>query len=179
MPFSEELKLKVKQRAFFQCCLCKALYVEVHHIVPETEKGPDTEENAAPLCPSCHETYGANPVKRKFIREVRDFWYQLCAKRFKTEGQNNQVLSGLIENAASKADLLNVKDAILADIQKKLESAIERPNTTVNETKTAVASVSTILGPGVSANRKCNHCGTQIGLFIGDQGHCPNCGAVW
>jgi hypothetical protein len=38
---------------------------------------PDELENAAPLCPSCHETYGANPTKRKFLREARDLWYEI------------------------------------------------------------------------------------------------------
>jgi hypothetical protein len=72
VAFSESVKLAVRKRAHFQCCLCKSLGVEVHHIVPQSEDGGDTEENAAPLCPSCHEMYGANPLKRKFITEARD-----------------------------------------------------------------------------------------------------------
>jgi len=59
--------------------------VEVHHIIPESEGGSDTEENAAPLCPSCHETYGANPQKRKFIREARDIWYEICENKLTPE----------------------------------------------------------------------------------------------
>jgi hypothetical protein len=85
MAFSEATKLIAKQKSFFCCCLCRALGVEVHHIIPQAEGGSDEQDNAAPLCPSCHETYGANPTKRKFIREVRDFWYELCAKRYKNE----------------------------------------------------------------------------------------------
>ena len=68
MPFSEALKLSMKRRAHFSCCLCHTLGVEVHHIVPRADGGSDDEDNAAPLCPTCHETYGANPIKRKFIR---------------------------------------------------------------------------------------------------------------
>lgn len=82
MTFSEELKRRVRRRAHFKCCLCHQLGVDIHHIVPQAECGPDTEDNAAPLCPSCHDTYGANPVKRKFIREARDLWYELCNSRF-------------------------------------------------------------------------------------------------
>lgn len=82
MAFSESLKLSVKQKAHFHCCLCHALGVEVHHIIPLAEGGSDEEDNAAPLCPTCHETYGANPEKRKFIRETRDFWYDVCQKRY-------------------------------------------------------------------------------------------------
>ena len=69
VAFTELLKLSVKKRAHFSCCLCHSLGVEVHHIIPQENDGPDTEDNAAPLCPSCHEIYGANRQKRKFIRE--------------------------------------------------------------------------------------------------------------
>ena len=81
MPFSESLKAQVRKKAHLRCCLCKSLGVEVHHIIPESEDGPDRQENAVPLCPSCHETYGANPQKRKFIREARDLWYEICENR--------------------------------------------------------------------------------------------------
>lgn len=80
MAFAESLKLKIKQKAHFRCCLCRELGVEVHHVTTQEEGGPDIESNAAPLCPTCHERYGANPTKRKFIREARDFWYDLCEK---------------------------------------------------------------------------------------------------
>jgi hypothetical protein len=49
------------------------------------EGGPDSEENAAPLCPSCHEVYGGNPHKRKLIRESRDLWFTICEKRYTTD----------------------------------------------------------------------------------------------
>jgi hypothetical protein len=76
------------------CCLCHALGVEAHHIIAEAEGGPDSEENAAPLCPSCHETYGANPDKRKFIRDARDFLYELCDRRYEWNGdQMGQILA--------------------------------------------------------------------------------------
>ena len=80
MSFSEPLKLDVRRRAHFRCCMCRGLGVEVHHIIPQAEGGPDTDYNAAPLCPSCHETYGANPTKRKFVRECRDLWNDLCSQ---------------------------------------------------------------------------------------------------
>ena len=72
VAFSASLKKRVRQKAHYRCCLCQAVLVEVHHIVPQGEGGPDEEDNAAPLCASCHEIYGANPTKRKFIREARD-----------------------------------------------------------------------------------------------------------
>jgi hypothetical protein len=82
VAFSESLKKRVRQKAHYRCCLCQAVLVEVHHIVPQGEGGSDDEDNAAPLCASCHEIYGANPTKRKFVREARDWWYGTCTKRY-------------------------------------------------------------------------------------------------
>lgn len=87
MPFSEAVKLEVKRRAHFMCCLCHSIGVEVHHIIPQAEGGNDVISNAAPLCPSCHETYGANPTKRRFIREARDFWNEICARRYAPDSE--------------------------------------------------------------------------------------------
>lgn len=81
MAFSEALKARVRKRAHHQCCLCEALGVDIHHVKPQKEGGPDTEENAAPLCPSCHRTHGDNPNARKWIRERRDVWYRICDAR--------------------------------------------------------------------------------------------------
>lgn len=80
MPFPESLKKKVRARANFRCCVCQEIDVEIHHIVPHADGGKDTEDNAAPLCPNCHSTYGANPEKRKIIREMRDRWYERCSQ---------------------------------------------------------------------------------------------------
>lgn len=105
MAFTEFLKLSVKKKSHFCCSLCHALGVEVHHIVPQSENGEDTEDNAAPLCPSCHETYGANPVKRKFIKEARDFWYELCSQRYSKDPDALTSISERLEQTASKSDV--------------------------------------------------------------------------
>ncbi len=81
MAFPETIKLEAKRRSNFSCCICKEPFVEVHHIIPQAENGPDTLENAATLCASCHDLFGANPEKRKQIREMRDFWWQVCENR--------------------------------------------------------------------------------------------------
>ena len=82
MPFTEALKLKIKQKSNWQCCICEAYYVEVHHIISQEEGGPDTEDNAAPLCPNCHDIYGPNSRKRKFIKEKRNDWYAKCKNKY-------------------------------------------------------------------------------------------------
>lgn len=105
MTFTEALRVTVRKRSHLRCCLCHSIGVDVHHIVPQSEGGSDIEDNAAALCPSCHETYGANPLKRKFIREARDLWYDICAKRFLADpGQLTEIAEAL-RNVATKEDL--------------------------------------------------------------------------
>jgi hypothetical protein len=87
MAFSEGLKFEVKKKAHQSCCICKSIGIEIHHIVPQSEGGSDDIDNAAPLCPNCHEIYGQNPTKRKFIRESRQIWFEICEKRFKNDDQ--------------------------------------------------------------------------------------------
>ncbi len=113
MPFSESVKLQVKKKAHFQCCLCHTLGVEIHHIVAQAEGGEDTEDNAAPLCPSCHEAYGANPQKRKFVRETRDFWYEICAQRYAGDKELLDRISARVESMASKQDLEEAVNRLL------------------------------------------------------------------
>jgi hypothetical protein len=48
MAFSEKTKLEAKQRANFSCVICKEAFVEVHHIIPQSEGGKGTIDNAAP-----------------------------------------------------------------------------------------------------------------------------------
>jgi hypothetical protein len=101
MAFSEAVKASVRRKSHLQCCLCKSLGVEIHHIIPQAEGGPETEDNAAPLCPTCHEIYGANPIKRKFITEARDFWYEICATRYAPDADRVERLINLLDGATS------------------------------------------------------------------------------
>jgi len=100
------------------------LGIEVHHIQPQADGGTDDEDNAAALCPSCHETYGANPQKRKFIREARDFWYELCAQRYATEADRLDEISQTISDVATKSDL----NAAVQSIGRLLSKVVEYPN---------------------------------------------------
>lgn len=98
MAFSEKIKSKVKRLSHQTCCVCKTIGIEIHHIIPQSEKGPDTLDNAAPLCPSCHEIYGQNPTKRKFIRETRDIWYDICEKRYGAYPSKIEEILSKVEN---------------------------------------------------------------------------------
>ena len=122
MAFSETIKLNVKKKSHFTCCLCRSgIGVEIHHIIPQEEKGLDTEDNAAPVCPSCHETYGANPQKRKFIKEARDFWYELCEKKYTSEKKLDEIKE-LLGNSVSYDDLQELKDELLAHLKNEIET---------------------------------------------------------
>jgi hypothetical protein len=80
VPFSETIRERVKTKANFTCCWCQDIRnkVDVHHIIPEAQGGPNEEDNAAPLCGSCHDLLGNNPDLRKEIRQRRDQWYEIC-----------------------------------------------------------------------------------------------------
>ncbi|MFH1717683.1 MAG: DarT ssDNA thymidine ADP-ribosyltransferase family protein [Planctomycetota bacterium] len=121
MSFSENLKQEVKEKAAFRCCRCQAIGVQVHHIEPESEGGPDTVENAAPLCPCCHDYFGANPQKRKEIKHMRDWWYQRVElqypNKYATFEQLSEISRKLEEirqgQSSGVTDLKNVMKSIL------------------------------------------------------------------
>ena len=69
----------------------------MHHILPQAEGGPDSEDNAAPLCPSCHAIYGGNPELRARMREMRDAWYEACERLFTKEPEPGQVFRSIYE----------------------------------------------------------------------------------
>ncbi len=69
------------------CCICHrfcGLKIEIHHIKPKASGGPDTFENASPLCFDCHadmRTYDAkHPKGTKYseseLKTFRDNWYE-------------------------------------------------------------------------------------------------------
>lgn len=117
MAFSENLKERVRRRAHLCCCLCKSVGVEVHHITPQVEGGIDVEDNAAPLCPSCHETYGANPTKRKLIREARDLWFEICERRYSSDQGLLQGLRELLETRVSAEDFERFQSNVLSRLE--------------------------------------------------------------
>ena len=175
MPFAEAPKTCVKRRAHFACCLCHGLGVDVHHILRESEGGSDAEDNAAPLCPSCHETYGANPQKRKLIRQTRDLWHELFAKRYAPALSRLDEIGNMLKGAATKQDL----DAAVEQLVALIRQTANQPSKSTAEVSREVSQISGLPATGVGVNRRCQKCGTTIGLFIGDQGRCPECDSSW
>lgn len=111
MPFSEKVKKEVKEKAAFRCCRCHSIGIDVHHILPEKEDGPNVISNAAPLCQNCHDQFGDNPSKRKEITQMRDWWYERVEHMYSDRGLNN-------------SEMLNQINTKLTDIQHGQSSGI-------------------------------------------------------
>lgn len=124
MAFSEEIINKVKELSDFRCCRCKHISFEVHHIIPQKDNGPDTLDNAAPLCPNCHADFGDNPRKRKEITQMRDLWYRRVGEMY---SQQPPVQFGVLNSINSKLEALaHNQDKALIDLKETLKKvAIE------------------------------------------------------
>ncbi len=90
MPFPNAVRDAVLVAAGRCCCICHTLAgrnIQVHHIVQEADGGPNTIENAIPLCLRCHADAGHynphHPLGTKYspseLRRHRDEWFKICA----------------------------------------------------------------------------------------------------
>lgn len=89
MSFQAAIREEALVRSRRCCCVCHefaGLYVNVHHIQPRSEGGPDTIENAIVLCLRCHGEVGhynpGHPIGNKYsaseLRRHRDEWWRWC-----------------------------------------------------------------------------------------------------
>ena len=137
MAFPDSIKKEALSKAHFKCVACHDPFVEVHHITPQSEGGPDTLDNAAPLCAGCHHTYGANPVYRKQIRQMRDLWYDICEKRFSPSGlefgrqlnELNETLRTVQAGQVKYQDTLEEIKSVIADYMAGTVSAVKGAET--------------------------------------------------
>lgn len=120
MSFSSQIINQVKEKAAFKCCRCQSIGIEVHHIIPQRDKGPDTLENAAPLCPNCHSWFGDNSIKRKEITHMRDWWFKVVEKQYSPNDINYKLFSEI--NAKIEALTTN-QDKALIDLKETLKNA--------------------------------------------------------
>jgi len=176
MGFSESIKLDVKRKAAFRCCRCQELGPQVHHIIPTEFGGGDEVDNAAPLCPNCHDFFGPNPNKRKEIRQMRDWWYEQVEKMYPGEG--------ILEKLEKiDAKLEGIRDG-LSSVDELKQSLMEYAGKYIGEitADTASAAATDIVdalaldvGCPQSEFRRfiCGRCGAEV---MG-AGNCPNCGA--
>ena len=126
MAFSEDIKSQVKRKSAFRCCRCQQTGVEVHQLVPQKDGGKDDIDNAVPLCPNCHTAFGDNPLKRKEIREMRDWWYGRVWKMYHATSPDVGVLDkinslvGAVER--NSANIEELKDSLRQYTGKIIES---------------------------------------------------------
>ncbi len=119
MAFSEKIINQVKEIADFMCCRCKHISFEVHHIIPLKDDGPDTLNNAAPLCPNCHADFGDNSLKRKEITQMRDLWYKRVKEKY---NQQPPINYGVLNSINSKLEALATnQDKALVDLKETLK----------------------------------------------------------
>ncbi len=97
MPFSNKIREDVLVKSQRHCCICHRFTgtrIEVHHIVPESQGGPNTIDNAIALCFNCHAEAGHyNPQHPRGLKyspseltKHRDRWWLACEKN----SQNGQ-----------------------------------------------------------------------------------------
>lgn len=53
--FSTKIRHEVRERQKGVCAMCgQSAFLQIHHIVPQCQEGPDVIENAIGLCEDCH-----------------------------------------------------------------------------------------------------------------------------
>jgi hypothetical protein len=142
MPFAEPVKKEVRRKAAFRCCRCQNIGVEVHHIVPEQDGGENNIDNAAPLCPNCHNDFGANLEKRKVIFEMRDWWYEKVEQMYKPQVPNVEIAEKLDETVDKVRKGVESVSELQTILRRMMEKYIKTVTpSTASETATAVANV--------------------------------------
>lgn len=86
MSFPEKIKTEALLKCKRYCCYCeeyKGRDIEVHHIVPKSDGGEDSFDNAIPLCFGCHSEIGSynprHPKGNRFrvdeLKKIRNDFY--------------------------------------------------------------------------------------------------------
>lgn len=186
MAFTQAIIAQVQEKAAFKCCRCQSIGIEVHHIIPQKDYGSDTFDNAAPLCPSCHSSFGDNSIKRKEITHMRDWWYKVIEKTYPTKDINYQLLNEI--NTKVEA-LSSNQGKALTELKETLKNvaleAIEQMTAgTASSTATGIANAS-VASPSPSpsfpppdeegGSENCPHCLSGLTKF-GEL--CSYCGEV-
>lgn len=90
MPFPQTVVDEALAACGRKCCICHKFCgknIEIHHIAQHSDGGPDTFDNAIPLCFECHADMGKtdphHPKGRNYseaeLKMHRDRWYKFVA----------------------------------------------------------------------------------------------------
>ena len=78
----KEVRDRLLVEAMHRCCLCPEHHevVDLHHIVPISEDGPNTGDNLMVVCPTCHAKIHRirNRYNPKQLRMYKKRWVELC-----------------------------------------------------------------------------------------------------
>ncbi len=176
MVFTEKTKLKVKNKAMFQCCRCRSTGVDVHHIERQRENGDDTFENAAPLCPNCHRWFGDNPTKKTEIRQMRDNWYETVERMY---GPNSSEIIPKIEQIDKKLNEHSTNLDEMKNILKEISNeAID--NMTLGTANVVASNITNASGASLSNVRSENilefdSCPKCFAQYLPPSSVCPFC----
>jgi 5-methylcytosine-specific restriction endonuclease McrA len=73
LAFSRRLKEEIRKKQDNVCASCgkKVKKLQIHHIIPQSMGGPDTEDNAVGLCPNCHQEWDERAKEGKFFKKKK------------------------------------------------------------------------------------------------------------
>lgn len=143
MPFPSSVAEQLLVACHRHCCICHkptGNKMEIDHIVPHAEGGPDTADNGIPLCFDCHaEVHAYNPNHprgRRFtpseLRRHRDQWFAICSSAPWHESLRRDI--GAI------AEPVTLDDQALDAIQIDEPKLADRLALTIAQQRTAVQS---------------------------------------
>jgi hypothetical protein len=161
------------------------MFLDVHHIEPEADGGPDVIENAAPVCNNCHRLYGHDSAKRKELRAIRDWWWERCARiddaQMSRAGERlDQMFQAYQKShAREQARLLEEMKTFIATELREQAAKVSSVDTITDLIQASTRSSSYGEGPygagpygGVVT--KCTTCGAEKRSITA---MCPRCGA--
>ena len=79
----KEVRDKLLVEAMHRCCLCPEHHdvTDLHHVMPISESGPNTEDNLVVICPTCHAKI--HRIRKRYspeqLRMYKERWVGLCA----------------------------------------------------------------------------------------------------
>ena len=191
MPFDDKIKIEAMKKAAFSCCVCRksSVSIEVHHIIPQSQGGDDSIENAAPLCPNCHSDYGNNVDKRKRIKQMRDCWYDTVEKMYSGNNVSPEDIGkihGLLQYVYLKQDsIINRQSKHDSDLEKLKVMLSKFSNKTIDKMTVESSDIimTGVINTAVDSTQSiriedpwdvtCSRCRRQINISAN---YCPYCG---
>jgi hypothetical protein len=122
MSFPPDVVERLLVACHRHCCLCHKFAgnkMEIHHIIPRSKGGEDSEENGIPLCFDCHaEAQAYNPdhpkgrrIRESELRKHKEQWFAIAAR------------SPWSQSAVTLGSDLISQDANVVELLPKIETA--------------------------------------------------------